>query len=51
MSLGPITWPCIGTILCNPGTTSGHLAIGGEDESTSKLHGKEDIAERLEQEA
>ena len=37
MSLGPITRPCIDTILCNPGTTSGHLAIRGEDECTSRL--------------
>ncbi len=47
MSLGP----CIGTDLCNPGTTSGHFAIGGEDECTSRLQGEEDIAEGLEQEA
>ena len=51
MSLGPITRPCIGTDLCNPGTTSGHFSIGGEDESTSKLQREDDIAEGLEQEA
>ena len=51
MSLGPITRPCIGTNLCNLGTTSGHFAIGGEDESTRRLQGEENIAEGLEQEA
>ena len=27
MSLGPITWPCIDTFLCDPGTTIDHLSI------------------------
>ena len=52
MSIGPITRPCIDTVLCNPGTTSGHLAIRREDECTSKLQKKADyIAKGLEQEA
>ena len=42
MSIGPATRPCIGPDLCNPGTTSGHLAIGGEDECTSKLQRKDE---------
>ena len=37
MSLGPTTRPCIDTDLCNPGTSSGHLATGGENEYTSRL--------------
>ena len=51
MNIGSITRPCIDTALCNPGTTSGHFAIGREDEGTSTLQGEEDIAEGLEQEA
>ena len=51
MSIGPITRPCIDTVLCNPGTTMDHLSIGREDECTSRLQGEEDIAEGLEQEA
>ena len=52
MSLGPTTRPCIGTSLCNPGTTSGHLAMSGEDECTSRLQSEDDNAtEGLEQEA
>ena len=52
MSIGPITRPCIGTALCNPGTTSGHLATGGEDECTSRLQREGgDTVEKLEQEA
>ena len=52
MSIGPVTRPCIGIDLCNPGTISGHLAIGGEDECTSKLQREADcIAKGLEQEA
>ena len=52
MSIGPTTRPCIGTDLCNPGTTSGHLAIGGEDECTSRLQREDkDAIEGLEQEA
>ena len=51
MSLGPLTRPCIGTSFCNPGTTSGHLAIGREDECTSRLQGEDDFTEGLEQEA
>ena len=42
MSLGPITRPCIGTNLCNPGTTSSHFAIGEEDEGTSRLQREDD---------
>ena len=50
MSIGPITRPCIDTISCNPGTTSGHFAIGGEDECTSRLQSEDDNAtEGLEQ--
>ena len=52
MMIGPITRPYIDTILCSPGTTSGHLATGGEDECTSRLQRKADyISEGLEQEA
>ena len=51
MIIGPITRPCIDTDLCNPGTTSGHLSIEGENECTSKLQRKEIITEGLEQEA
>ena len=36
----PITRPCIGTDLCNPGTTSGHFAVGGEDDEHKKVIGK-----------
>ena len=51
MMIGPVTQPCIDTNLCNPGTTSGHLAIRGEDECTSRLQRKEVITKGLEQEA
>ena len=51
MSIGPTTRPCIDTFLSNPGTTSGHLAIGGEDECTSRLQREDDNTEGLEQEA
>ena len=51
MSIGPTTRPCIDTFLCNPGTTSGHLAIGGEVECTSRLQREDDNTEGLEQEA
>ena len=51
MSIGPITRLCIGTDLRNPGTTSGHFAIDGEDECTSRLQGEDDVTEGLEQEA
>ena len=52
MGIGPITRPCIDTFLCNPGTTGGHLATGGEDESTSRLQGTDEAEiEGLEQEA
>ena len=52
MRIGPITRPCIGTVLCNPGTTSGHLATGREDECTSRLQGQDEhFAKGLEQEA
>ena len=50
MSIEPITWPCIGTNLCNPGTTSGHFSIDGEDECTSRLRGEDDVTKGLEQE-
>ena len=49
--IGSATRPCIGTTLCNPGTTSGHLAISGEDECTSRLQGQDYTTEGLEQEA
>ena len=42
MSIGPATRPCIDTVICNPGTTSGHLATSGEDECTSKLQREAD---------
>ena len=52
MMIGPITRPCIDTVLCDPGTTSGHLATGGEDECTSRLQREASyIAKGLEQEA
>ena len=52
MSLGPVTRPCIGTFLCNPGTISDHLVTGGEDECTSRLQRNDgDDTEGLEQEA
>ena len=51
MSIGPITWPCTGADLCNPGTTSGHFAIGGKDECTSRLQRGDNVTEGLEQEA
>ena len=51
ISIGPATRPCIDTVLCSPGTTSGHLAIGGEDECTSRLQGEDYITEGLEHEA
>ena len=52
MSIGPITRPYIDTVLCNPGTTSGHLATSGEDDCTSRLQREADyIAKGLEQEA
>ena len=36
----------------NPGTTDGHLVVGGEDECTSRLQSEDDNAtEGLEQEA
>ena len=52
MRIGPITRPCIDTILCNPGTTSGHLVTSREDECTSRLQGDHEAdIEELEQEA
>ena len=48
MCIGSITRPCIDTFLCILGTTSGHLAIGGEDECTSRLQGIDGITEGLE---
>ena len=53
INIGPITRPCIDTILCNPGTTSGHLVTSREDECTSKLQGDNgaDTTQGLEQEA
>ena len=49
--IGPATRPCIGTVLCNPSTPSGQLAIGREDECTSRLQGTYGITEGLEHEA
>ena len=52
MSIGSATRPCIDTILCNPGTTSGHLPTRGEDECTSRLQREANyIAKGLDQEA
>ena len=51
MRLRPITRPCIDIDLCNPDTTIGHFAIGGEDECTSKLQREDEDTEGLEQEA
>ena len=51
--IGPATRPCIDTILCNPGTTSGHLVTSREDECTSRLQGVNgaDTTQGFEQEA
>ena len=50
--IGPATRPCIDTILCNPGTTSGHLVTSREDECTSRLQRDHEAdIEELEQEA
>ena len=52
ISIGPITRPCIGTVLCYPGTTSDHLVTSGENECTSKWKRiGEDDTDGLEQEA
>ena len=51
MTIGPITQPCIGTDLCTPGTTMGHLSSGREDECTSRLPGDFTTKGTLEQEA
>ena len=51
MNIGPITWPCIDTFLCDPRTTMDHLSIGREDECTSRLQGINLIIEGLEPEA
>ena len=53
MSIRPITRPCIGTVLCDPGTTSDHLVTSREDECTSRLQGDNgaDTTQGLEQEA
>ena len=52
MRIGPITRPCIDTVLCNPGTTSGHLVASREDECTSRLQRDHEAdIEELEQEA
>ena len=52
ISIGPITRPCIGTVLCYPGTTSDHLVTSGKNECTSRWQriGEDDI-DGLEQEA
>ena len=39
INIRPITWPCIDTFLCDPGTTMDHLSIGREDECTNRLQG------------
>ena len=41
INIGPITRPCTDTILCNPGTTSGHLVTSRQDECTSRLQGND----------
>ena len=52
ISIGPITRPCIGTVLCYPGTTSDHLVTSGEDECTSRWQmTRKDGTDDLEQEA
>ena len=52
MSIGPITWPCIATVLCSPGTTSDHLVTSGEDECPSRLQRNDGADTKgLEQEA
>ena len=50
--IGPITRPCIDTVLCNPGTISGYLVTSREDECTSMLQRDHEAdIEELEQEA
>ena len=49
--IGPATRPCIGSCLCNTGTTSGHLAVSEKDECTSRLHGQDYSTEGLNQKA
>ena len=49
--IGPITWPCIDTILCDLGTTGDHLITSREDECTSRLQEQDCITKGLEQEA
>ena len=52
MNIGPITWPCIDTVLCNPGTTGEHLVTSREDECTSRLQRDHEAdIEEFEQEA
>ena len=52
MTIGPITRPCIDTVLCNPGTTSEHLVTSREDEFTSRLQREHEAdIEESEQEA
>ena len=51
MSIGPITWPCIDTFLCNPGTSVEHISIDREDECTSRLQENVTDGEALELEA
>ena len=53
INIGPIPRPCIDTILCNPGTTSGHFDTSRKDECTSRLQGNDgaDTTEGLEQDA
>ena len=51
MSIGPITWPCIDTFLCNPGTSMEHIFIDREDECTSRLQDNVTNEEVLELEA
>ena len=52
MRIGPITRPCIGTVLCDPGTTSDHLVTSREDECTSRWQRDHEAdIEKLEQEA
>ena len=51
MSIGPITWPCIDTFLCDPGTSMEHISIDREDECTIRLQKNVTDGEVLELEA
>ena len=52
IKIGPATRPCIDTVLCDPGTTGGHLVTSREDECTSRVQRDHEAdLEESEQEA